>query len=86
MPTMTTRGRVTLPKKLREALGLKAGSVVDFELDGGRIILHKRAPTETLASWRGRYQGKLVAATVDETMELLRGDRLASVEASRELL
>ena len=76
MSKVTTKGQVTLPKKLRDAIGLKAGSEVEFELDDGRIVVRKRAPTEILARWRGRYEGKLLGATVDETMELLRGERL----------
>ncbi|HLZ08289.1 MAG TPA: AbrB/MazE/SpoVT family DNA-binding domain-containing protein [Chloroflexota bacterium] len=75
MSTVTTKGQVTLPKKLRDAIGLKPGSEVEFELDGGRILVRKRAPTEILARWRGRYEGKLLGETVDETMDLLRGER-----------
>jgi antitoxin PrlF len=80
MSTVTSKGQVTLPKKLREALGLKAGSEVEFELDAGRIVVRRRAPTEVLARWRGRYAGRLVASTVDETIELLRGEGLPSDE------
>lgn len=35
---MTTRGRITIPKEIREALNLKPGSRVDFLIDGsGRV-------------------------------------------------
>lgn len=75
MSMVTSKGQVTLPKKLRDALGLKGGSEVEFELDSGRIVIRKRAPTAVLVRWRGRYAGELAGGTVDETMELLRGER-----------
>jgi AbrB family looped-hinge helix DNA binding protein len=31
MPTITVKGRVTLPKNVREAVGLKAGDPVDVQ-------------------------------------------------------
>lgn len=31
--TLTSKGQLTLPKKVREALGLKAGDQVDFVMD-----------------------------------------------------
>jgi AbrB family looped-hinge helix DNA binding protein len=31
--TMTSKGQVTLPKNIRERLGLKKGAVVEFQLD-----------------------------------------------------
>lgn len=32
LATMTTKGQVTLPKAIRDKLGLKAGAKIDFEL------------------------------------------------------
>lgn len=39
---LTTRGRVTLPKPVRDALGLRAGDEVVFSVEGRRAILAKR--------------------------------------------
>ena len=40
MNIVTSKGRVTIPKKLRERLGIQAGSVVTFELnDRGEVAL-----------------------------------------------
>lgn len=35
------RGQITLPKAVRDALGLTKGSVLKVELDGSRIVLRK---------------------------------------------
>ena len=39
--TVAERGQITLPKAVRDALGLTKGSTLKVELDGGRIILRK---------------------------------------------
>lgn len=35
------RGQVTIPKRLRERLGISPRTVVDFEEEGGRLIVTK---------------------------------------------
>jgi AbrB family looped-hinge helix DNA binding protein len=37
--TLTSKGQVTVPKAIRDALGLKEGDQVVFRLDGQRAIL-----------------------------------------------
>ena len=39
--TVAERGQITLPKAVRDALGLTKGTTLTVELDGGRIILRK---------------------------------------------
>ncbi|AFV75409.1 looped-hinge helix DNA binding domain, AbrB family [Thermus oshimai JL-2] len=42
MPTpliLSQRGQITLPKEVREKLGLKAGDVLLLRVEGGKIIL-----------------------------------------------
>ena len=36
--TVTSKGQVTIPKKVRDLLGLVAGSAVDFEVSGEREV------------------------------------------------
>lgn len=36
---MSTKGQVTIPKAVREALGLHDGDAVVFRLEGGRAVL-----------------------------------------------
>jgi antitoxin PrlF len=40
--TMTTKGQVTIPAKIRKKLGLRAGDQVEFILYGDRAILLRR--------------------------------------------
>jgi antitoxin PrlF len=77
MSTVTSRGRVTLPKHVRDALGIEPGTEVEFELEEGRAVMRKRVPTQAPAEWEGKLRGRLAGNSVDETMEMLRGGRLS---------
>ena len=75
MAKLTSRGRITLPKEMREALGLVPGSQVEFDIEPGRVILRRRRAIDAaLDRWRGYLRGKFPAT--DELMEDLRGERL----------
>jgi AbrB family looped-hinge helix DNA binding protein len=44
MTKMSTKGQVRIRKRLRDRLGLKPGSEVDFELaEGGRVFIKIKA-------------------------------------------
>jgi AbrB family looped-hinge helix DNA binding protein len=71
---MTTKGQVTLPKRLRDHLGLKPGSDVDFELaEDGRVYLktNQKVRQSRCASLRGSVN---LGMTTDEIMALTRGE------------
>jgi len=40
--TITSKGQITIPKKIREKLGLKPGDKLDFEVEDNRSIYIKR--------------------------------------------
>jgi len=72
--TLTSKGQVTIPKPVRDHLGLVAGSKVTFELaPDGRVIVSRpqgrKAPSK-FAKLRGRA-GK--GLSTDEIMALTRG-------------
>jgi AbrB family looped-hinge helix DNA binding protein len=48
--TMTSKGQITVPKRIREKLGLEAGKKVRFILRGGEIVMIPRSdsPLEDL--------------------------------------
>ncbi|HEY7064697.1 MAG TPA: AbrB/MazE/SpoVT family DNA-binding domain-containing protein [Chloroflexota bacterium] len=76
MPTVTSKGQVTIPREVREAMGLVPGSHVEFVIEGDRVTLRKRIPPEVFDRWAGYLRGRLLTDTVDEEMELMRGERL----------
>lgn len=69
--TVAERGQITLPKAVRDALGLTKGTQLTVELEGNRIILSKNA-SDALARVKGRFKrpGKL---STDDLMRQLRG-------------
>ncbi|MBN2186286.1 MAG: AbrB/MazE/SpoVT family DNA-binding domain-containing protein [Dehalococcoidia bacterium] len=70
MPRITRKGQVTIPKKVREHLGLNPGSEVDFRMEGGAYILEKNLKSGVIARWAGFLRSK---RTSDEIIEQLRG-------------
>jgi AbrB family looped-hinge helix DNA binding protein len=69
--TVAERGQITLPKAVRDALGLTKGSKLKIELDGSRIVLRKDVD-DALSRARGRL--KLPpGVTTDDIMRELRG-------------
>lgn len=73
---ITSKGQVTIPREIREALGIVAASEVDFVHEGGRVWLRKRKPGAAkgrgiIARMRGRATSGL---STEEIMRLTRGD------------
>jgi antitoxin PrlF len=71
---VTEKGQVTIPKDVRDAIGIGAGSEVEFELAGDAIVLRKvhdgpSRGSRLAARLRGR--GDVVMST-DEIMALTR--------------
>ncbi len=77
MPTtMTSKGQVTVPKSVREALGLGPGSAVAFDMDAeGRVVVTKAGTTRPARSRFDRLRGAAGAGmSTDEVMALTRGE------------
>lgn len=75
MATVTSKGQITLPRAVREALGLGAGAEVDFELRGDGVLLRKKLSPEAFGRWRGYLATHGIQATTDELMVELRDER-----------
>ncbi|NVO07985.1 MAG: type II toxin-antitoxin system PrlF family antitoxin, partial [Rhodoferax sp.] len=78
MPTtLTSKGQVTIPKQIRDALGMLPGCSVDFAVNAeGDVVIHKaersglRQPDRFEAA-RGKADVKW---RTQELMSLLRGE------------
>jgi len=69
--TVAERGQITLPKAVRDALGLTKGTKLKVELIDGRIVLRKDVD-DAISRMRGRI--KLPpGVTTDDIMRELRG-------------
>jgi antitoxin PrlF len=72
---VTEKGQVTIPKDLRDALGIGAGTEVEFERKEDALVVRKArgVPSrgrQLVERLRGRGD---VAMTTDEIMALTRG-------------
>ncbi|QCU72809.1 AbrB/MazE/SpoVT family DNA-binding domain-containing protein [Luteimonas yindakuii] len=69
--TVAERGQITLPKAVRDALGLTKGTILKVELEGGRIILRKSVD-DAVSRARGRFRLDGFGTT-EEAVQALRG-------------
>ena len=70
------RGQVTIPKKLRERFGLRAGTEVLFRVVRDLLVIQKKPAKLRLDKWTGRCTksfAKLGFNSVDEFIEDVRG-------------
>lgn len=72
---ITSKGRVTLPRAIREKAGLLPNTEVEFEMDGGQVLLKpsgkRGARSErTIDTLRGSL--KHVRVSTDQIMGLTR--------------
>jgi AbrB family looped-hinge helix DNA binding protein len=75
--TVTSKGQVTVPKQVRDRLGIKPGSKVDFEVaEDGRAFLRKVGKRTVKPSRFERMRGTATSGlTTDAIMALSRGER-----------
>ncbi len=69
---VSEKGQVTIPKAVRDKLGLVPGTVLDFEAQGGTLVAVKHLSEDMFRKWRGR--GRLPGdASVDDYIARIRG-------------
>jgi AbrB family looped-hinge helix DNA binding protein len=87
MTRMTSKGQVTIPKEIRDKLGIGPGSEVGFHEEGGQtVIVNEGVLTnvpegkvrwdrfqETLSQLRREGKIKPLGMTVDAYMDMIRG-------------
>lgn len=68
---LSEKGQVTIPKPIREKLGLKTGAILDFNVKNGKIIARKTSGQSSLQSVVGYLRNKI--ASVDDYLDEIRG-------------
>ncbi|RME28626.1 MAG: AbrB/MazE/SpoVT family DNA-binding domain-containing protein [Deltaproteobacteria bacterium] len=69
--SISEKGQVTIPKPIRDRLGLKAGTLIEFELHEGVIVARKAAgPDDPLEKVTGIVTMK---ESVDDYLRKSRG-------------
>jgi len=71
--TVSEKGQITIPKLIRDLLGLNQGTIIDFEVSHSKLVGRKIVTTDKISAWRGK--GKLpVGKSVDDYLKAVRGD------------
>lgn len=78
LTTLTSKGQVTIPKHIRDAMRLEPGSQVEFALNAAREIVIIPATKKTKRKQVDRFEAARGTATIkwrtDDLMKLLRDD------------
>jgi antitoxin PrlF len=69
---VSEKGQVTIPKGIRDKLGLRPGTVLEFEAIEGKLVAMKKDTTDPFAVWlgRGKIPGNL---GTDDYLKMVRG-------------
>jgi antitoxin PrlF len=68
------RGQVTIPKAVRDRLGIRPGAVLIFELADRRIIVTKELTQDPIATVYGCLKAHTQYSSTDEYIGEIRGD------------
>ena len=67
--TVSEKGQVTIPRPLRDRLGIGPGAVLEFRHEGGSLVATKAIGVDPVASVYGILRG----ARTDELVRRMRG-------------
>ena len=70
---ITSKGQVTIPKEVRDRLGLRPGDELEFVEEDGVFQLRKRLTTAPFKKYRG-YLADLVDRDPDDLIQDMRGE------------
>lgn len=69
--TVTSKGQVTIPKALRDRLGLTTGVVLDFREEHGHLVASRAETDDPVAAVYGLFRD---GRGTDEVMQALRSE------------
>ena len=70
---MTSKGQVTVPKRLREKFGITSETPVEFVEERGRLVLVKKDVAPAVRRIRGRLKRLPFGKDVDGFVRAIRG-------------
>lgn len=73
---VSAKGRITIPKPVRDRLGIRPGQVLDVTVEGGRLVARKLVPQDATERVYGIVK---LAGGTDRAVEELRGRPDATV-------
>ena len=68
---VSQKGKVTIPKKLRDRLGIRPGELLDFDEEGGRLVARKAPVRDALDALYGIID---LGQSTDAFLHDLRGE------------
>jgi len=69
--TVSGKGQVTIPKRLRDRLGIRPGEILYFEEEEGRLVAVKQAQRDPVEAVYGILQRRV---PTDDLMTQIRGE------------
>jgi AbrB family looped-hinge helix DNA binding protein len=68
---VSEKGQITIPKALRERLGILPGTILEIEASEGKLVVTKKDQVDVFREWvgRGKIPGNM---TVDEYLKKVR--------------
>ncbi len=69
---VSEKGQVTIPKAVRDRLGIRPGTVLEFAAEAGRLVARKSGGEDPFTRWKGT--GKVPKGmSVDAYLSEVRG-------------
>jgi antitoxin PrlF len=69
---VSEKGQITIPKAVRDKLGIVPGTVLEVDSVEGKLVAVKKEPLDAILKWRGK--GKVPGnKSVDEYLDRIRG-------------
>ena len=65
------RGQVTIPKRLRDRLGIRSGTVLEFREEADKLIVEKAETADALDRWYGHLGQR---RRTNDILRTLRGE------------
>lgn len=68
---VSEKGQITIPKRLRDRLGIRTGVVLDFEEEQGRLVASKTGENDQIDAVYGIIE---LPHPTDELIDAMRGE------------